>query len=74
MKRSILFAAACGIITNAYSQDITGKIVDEQNVPLSYVNVVLLSLPDSAFVSGTISGENGEFSVSKHTEKVIPIA
>ena len=69
MKRSILFAAACGIITNAYSQDITGKIVDEQNVPLSYVNVVLLSLPDSAFVSGTISGENGEFSVSKHTEK-----
>lgn len=69
MKRLILFAAACSIITNAYSQNITGKIVDEQNVPLSYANVVLLSLPDSAFVSGTISGENGEFSVSRHVEK-----
>lgn len=40
MKRLILFAAACSIITNAYSQNITGKIVDEQNVPLSYANVV----------------------------------
>ena len=69
MKRLILFAAACGMMTEAYSQDITGRITDERNVPLAYANVVLLSLPDSAFVSGTISGEDGEFSVSGHTEK-----
>lgn len=57
------------MMTEAYSQDITGRITDERNVPLAYANVVLLSLPDSAFVSGTISGEDGEFSVSGHTEK-----
>ena len=41
------------------AQTITGKLVDEQNQPLPYANIVLLSLPDSAFVNGTISGEDG---------------
>ena len=59
------------MMTEAYSQDITGRITDERNVPLAYANVVLLSLPDSAFVSGTISGEDGEFSVSGHTENIL---
>lgn len=68
MKRFILGAAVCGILTHAYSQDITGRIVDEQNAPLSYANVVLLSLPDSAFVSGTISGEDGAFTLASTSE------
>lgn len=72
MKRLFLLAAACGTMVNVYSQNITGKIVDEQNLPLPYASVVLLSLPDSVFVSGSISGENGEFSVSTYTEKQNP--
>ena len=40
------------------AQTISGKLIDENSQPLSYANVVLLSLPDSAFVSGTISGED----------------
>ena len=43
------------------AQTISGKLIDENSQPLSYANVVLLSLPDSAFVSGTISGEDGAF-------------
>lgn len=43
------------------AQTVKGKLVDESNHPLPYANVVLLSLPDSAFVSGTISGEDGLF-------------
>ena len=31
---------------------------------MPYANVVLLSLPDSAFVTGTISGEDGTFSLN----------
>jgi hypothetical protein len=43
------------------AQTVSGKLIDENSQPLPYANVVLLSLPDSAFVSGTISGEDGSF-------------
>ena len=39
------------------AQTVSGKLIDENGQPLPYANVVLLSLPDSAFVGGTISGE-----------------
>ena len=53
------------------AQTINGKLVDEKNQPLSYANVVLLSLPDSAFVSGTISGEDGSFTLEATSENQI---
>jgi len=34
---------------SAQAQTISGKLVDEENRPLAYANVVLLSLPDSTF-------------------------
>ena len=33
------------------AQTVSGKLIDENSQPLPYANVVLLSLPDSAFVS-----------------------
>lgn len=45
------------------AQTVSGKLVDENNRPLPYANVVVLSLPDSAFVSGTVSGEDGTFAL-----------
>ena len=47
------------------AQSISGKLVNEQNQPLQYANIVLLSLPDSTFVSGTISDEMGNFRFPK---------
>ena len=43
------------------AQTISGKLVDEQNQPMPYANVVLLSLPDSAYVTGVVSREDGTF-------------
>ena len=40
---------------------ISGMVTDEQSTPLPYVNLLLLSSMDSAFVRGTISRENGRF-------------
>ena len=40
---------------------IRGKLIDEKGNPFPYANVVLLSLPDSAFISGTTSNEDGIF-------------
>ncbi|MDR3339957.1 MAG: carboxypeptidase-like regulatory domain-containing protein, partial [Candidatus Symbiothrix sp.] len=45
---------------------VSGKIIEESTGnPLEYANIVLLSLPDSAFVSGTTSGEGGLFQFDK---------
>lgn len=44
-----------------FAQQITGKIVDEHNNPLEFANIVLLSLPDSTFITGTVSDVNGHF-------------
>ena len=54
-----------------YAQTVTGKLIDENSQPLPYANVVLLSLPDSTFVSGTISGEDGSFTLEATSENQI---
>ena len=53
------------------AQTISGKLIDENSQPLPYANVVLLSLPDSAFVNGTISGEDGSFTLEATSENQI---
>ena len=61
MKRVILTAVGLVALISLNAQNITGKIVDEQGEPMGFANIVALSLPDSAFVSGTISKEDGTF-------------
>lgn len=56
---------------NLSAQSVSGKLVDENSQPLPYANVVLLSLPDSAFVSGTVSGEDGTFIIDAASENRI---
>ena len=51
------------ISAQAKTQDIGGKVIDENGQPLPYVNVVLLSLPDSAFVQGAMTDEQGIFNI-----------
>lgn len=62
MKRVILTAVGLVALISLDAQNITGKIVDEQGEPMGFANIVALTLPDSAFVSGTISLEDGTFS------------
>ena len=45
------------------TQDWGGRVVDEKGEPMPFVNVVLLSLPDSAFVQGGMTDEQGEFKI-----------
>lgn len=51
------------ILVQAQTTTVIGRVVDEHNQPLSFANVVLLSLPDSAYVTGTVSREDGTFSL-----------
>lgn len=55
--------------------DVTGAIVDENGVPMSFVNVVLLALPDSSFVQGATSDKDGKFNIeTQATEGVLKIS
>lgn len=50
----------------AAAQDITvtGKVTDTHREPVSFASVVLRSLPDSAVVAGSMTGDDGGFSLS----------
>ena len=47
----------------AKTQDFGGRVIDEKGEPMPFVNVVLLSLPDSAFVQGAMTDMDGVFKI-----------
>lgn len=67
----ILFCCHFAIL---FAQRIDGRVTDAQGVGLPYVNISILTLPDSAFVVGTTTGEDGYFRldipVGNHTVKI----
>ena len=52
----------------AKTQDWGGRVVDEKGEPMPFVNVVLLSLPDSAFVQGATTDDQGVFKIVTNVE------
>lgn len=44
-------------------QTITGRVQTRSGEPLAYANVVLLSMPDSTFVKGAVTVDDGTFSL-----------
>ena len=70
--RQILFFLLCLCAASILpAQTYTGKVTDEKNQPLPYANVVLLSLPDSAFVTGTVSDESGAFALKTNRDNLL---
>ena len=70
MKFAALMAAMMMTMTmTAKTQDWGGRVVDEKGEPMPYVNVVLLSLPDSAFVQGAMTDMDGVFKIVTDVNK-----
>ncbi len=63
MKVFLSVLIGCLLPACLSAQSVSGKLVDETNQPLPYANVVLLSLPDSAYVTGVVSREDGSFNL-----------
>ena len=64
MRLAALMAAMMMTMTMAAkTQDWGGRVIDEKGEPMPYVNVVLLSLPDSAFVQGAMTDMDGVFKI-----------
>lgn len=63
---SILFVFP---VLNINAENIKGKIIDENGTPVEFANIVLLSLPDSTFIQGTVSDQNGVFMLEINEQK-----
>ena len=64
LRFAALIAAMMMTMTaQAKTQDWGGRVIDEKGEPMPYVNVVLLSLPDSAFVQGAMTDMDGVFKI-----------
>lgn len=72
MYKSILSGIAfiMGVVYPMQAQHIVGKVTDENQLPVSFANVVLLSLPDSSFIQGTITNDEGAFSIPIRDESL----
>ena len=71
---TLMIALMSTMTVYAKSQDVGGRVINENGQPLPFVNVVLLSLPDSAFVHGAVTDENGMFNiVTKQSEGLLKL-
>ena len=69
LKHVWLLSVGLVAATGASAQTVSGRLVDENKQPLPYANVVLLSLPDSAFVAGATSDDQGVFALKNLAPK-----
>ena len=60
---ALMAAMMMTMMSSAKTQDWGGRVIDEKGEPMPFVNVVLLSLPDSAFVQGAMTDEQGVFKI-----------
>ena len=54
----------CLVAIASTAQGISGRVIDEQVQPMPFANVVLVSRADSAFIAGTMTKDDGTFSIS----------
>lgn len=54
----------CLVVITSTAQSISGCVIDEQAQPMPFANVVLVNRADSAFIAGTVTKDDGTFSIS----------
>ncbi|MBR4829515.1 MAG: TonB-dependent receptor [Muribaculaceae bacterium] len=60
---ALMAAVLMAVTAFAKAPDLTGTVLDENGEPMPFVNVVLLSLPDSSFVQGAMTDDQGHFQI-----------
>lgn len=78
VKLSLCLCLLIGAALQLHAQTMmTGRVVDEQQQPVPYANIVLLSLPDSVFVQGMVTDNDGRFkfeNVKSIKDKIVQIS
>ena len=57
------------MVMNAVAATFTGQVVDEAGLPAAFANVILMNAPDSTFVAGTMTDDNGHFTITGNAIK-----
>ena len=64
-KKSFLTALlVCIAMLGTKAQSITGRVVDETDAPIPYATVVAMQLPDSTFIGGMTTDNDGRFTLN----------
>ena len=69
MKVIFLFLSAL-LPFVASAQTFKGKLLDSQNKPVSFANILLMS-SDSAFIAGTVSNDDGTFQITANKQAAL---
>lgn len=69
MRNIIMSLVLLSIGQISYAQFLRGIVKDTANIPVSYATVVLLSLPDTTYISGTITDDEGQFELKAAKDK-----
>ena len=66
VKRICLaFVGLLALFTSTHAQKLTGKVIDEKNIPLAYANVILQTA-DSVYLAGAVTDLDGKFELGTH--------
>ncbi len=60
---ALLSAVTVSVASFAMAPDMSGTVLDEKGEPMPFVNVVMLSLPDSTFIQGAMTDDQGRFQI-----------
>ena len=63
--KNLIITILAFVTLQTMAQELTGKIVDENQRPVSFANIVVLSGKDSTLLGGTVSNVNGAFKLEK---------
>lgn len=60
LKLTILFFL-CSYVCISQENKISAQVIDQNNAPISYANVILIHKDDDSIIKGTITDEKGHF-------------
>ena len=66
---TFLSLIATTVFSDVFAQTLTGKVVDENNEPLAYANVILQKA-DSTYIDGTVTDTCGVFTLNTNPDAV----
>ena len=70
---SICLLISAGL--TSYAQEVLkGRVLDKDNVPVAYANVALLAKADSTVTSGTITAEDGAFTIPSAEDGILMVS
>lgn len=63
MRKIFLICLLLQFVVLVHAQQVTGKVMDTKNNPIPFANVMLLNAKDSSFIAGTVTKNDGSFSL-----------